>query len=107
MKPDQANKIISEYVEGVSLIDFNKFHYKQSEDSQFLIPKKLYSKSLDALAPVWEKLNDWDLDITIRWCNNEWQCDMNNRHIFTASSTVQEAAAIATAMCIQELNDKE
>ena len=74
------------------------------------LPRPLrYTESLDALAYVWEKLNNEDLSLS--YCNDEWSCsytdaDYGITHDYVYSieaETAAEAAARATYAAIQDI----
>ena len=104
MTNEEINKTIAEYM-GYEFQDKDSHFQKRYSlpDGTSDIGLDHYTKSLDNLMIPVEKLNDWDLDITIRWCNNEWHCDMNNRNVFTASNDIQQAVAHSVALTIKEL----
>ena len=108
MKPDEANRIIAEFLgltvhpSGVVMVPQDMDHIRQDA-----IP---YSRSLDALVPVWEKLGvfsggfvkDWN-EVESRPINSfliETDLgDFSSQH----NETLELAAAIATAKAIQGL----
>ena len=104
MKIKEANEIVAEYM---------GFGFNATETC--LVDKDhnlsaLYSDSLDALVPVWEKLdvrhfryeNRYGNYFSIHYGTND-AYDTKTRvdHMIT-SETIQEAACIATAKAIQE-----
>ncbi len=107
MKSSEANKIIAEYMgytvypNDAEFIPQGMMHVKEYSLA--------YSQSLDALVPVWEKLNlICDFDIC-RSLDDKWRFCLKN---FTGSivfsyesNSVQEAAAIATAKAILEIRE--
>ena len=120
MKPEEANKIIAEYMgdKGFEVILYNETktpfktlqgitNYHVHYDKKRGDPKK-FSKSLDALVPVWEKLN---LEIKPQRLAGFWKCGISNldtgffipSHNSETYEKLEEAAAIATAKAIQEL----
>lgn len=93
MEPQEANKIIAEYM-GVSLETFLTYNLKS------------YSKSLDAIVPVWEKLEiRMSLDMNYRDMS-PWAC-VCVYEIAAFGETIQEAAAIATAKAILEITEQK
>jgi len=118
MKTEEANKIIAEFMghelycsEGV-LMGINGGRVGTSVDPSAFYVLPIYSKSLDALVPVWKKLNlELMLDFILthgKMTVNTWECRIySNRggSLFKHEAiTGQEAAAIATAKSIRELN---
>lgn len=112
MTPEKCNKIIAQYM-GYENIqhEYDEFTGKFLtfviiEDSVLGAVTKclLYSKSLDALVPVWEKLRINKAEV-LRGIDC-WFFNIDNRHYYSdcAAPTIQEAAAIATAKAIQELS---
>lgn len=109
MKPSEANKIIAEFM-GVN----HKIDYKGDVVIDGTIPKNVgYSMSLDALVPVWEKLNMRIIQPRFMLgvndlkgcgikhgaiCSSDWEDE-----ILGFETTFQQAAAIATAKAIKEL----
>lgn len=95
MKTEEANYIISEYM-GT---------WMKRDSSGCWLPNPDYL-SLDALMPVWEKLDAkgvWEIDL---------RCGFGLRPytdlvyvIYEKADTLQEAAAIATAKAIQEVKE--
>jgi hypothetical protein len=105
MGVEEANKIIAEYM---------GLDYPTRNDAGFFMPNPNF-KSLDALIPVWEKL---DVELSRLIFNGNVQDNTDNKKfhvslfkesIFAFSDsfgdTIQEAAAIATAKAIQELKN--
>lgn len=113
MKTEEANKIIAEYMGDcwhcIKVTDnFHMFCTKCGEgDPDLSLPE--YVTSLDALVPVWEKL---DLPKILEMDIRRGARPMFALRIYAdlaytqdeQSDTIQEAAAIATAKAIQELN---
>lgn len=115
MNKDEANKIIAEFmgyggcstpfmIEGeyyIAVFDSNGFA------AEYIRP---YSESLDALVPVWEKLDfDFCLSAKEKSCRNMDYSGyyLNFGGLEVKSTTLQEAAAIATAKAILELNKRK
>ena len=74
--------------------------YAQPSDDNY--ERITYSKSLDALMPVWQKLGKVYLHFVTQY--NEIHIEVEEIEIgFAKGETIQEAAAIATAKAIQEL----
>lgn len=95
MKSEEANKIIAEFMgTGVWV----------PVDNDCGELETLYSWSLDALVPVWEKLDKKPICISqgINQCEGKWFVQYG---LFDGGEreTIQEAAAIATAKAIQEM----
>jgi len=99
MDKEESNRVITEYMD----LD------PQWNGLKYVYP--LYSSSLDALVPVWEKLQ-WSLKIT--WLpyngiifyfeNNERGCEIKEiHHDCSETYEIQEASAIATAKAILSL----
>lgn len=100
MTKEEANKIIAEFMGA-----FTEYPTSVCEfgEVQFEYDYPLYSKSLDELVPVWEKLEF--LLISCDWIDNKYIFTIHtNKNISNKSSTIQEAACIATAKSIKELN---
>lgn len=107
MTPQEANKIISKFM-GHNYVELNA----GTPFSRALIEvesgwySSLYSTSLDRLVPVWEKLNQRDFRFALRDLYEfQIRVDRDN-YFFGDGKTIQEAAAIATAKAIQELEDE-
>ncbi|MCK5138466.1 MAG: hypothetical protein KAQ85_01365 [Thermodesulfovibrionia bacterium] len=114
MDLQEVNRIIAEYMgleeddlDGVSCFTCG---YDGLWDEFF--QKDLYTRSLDALIPVWEKLNcrpyfdyDWNDDKTkkVEFCEVSEISLGKYPYGYAAGETIQQAAAIATAKVIQEL----
>jgi len=113
MKPEEANKIIAEYM-GFKLV------YRGVKNSVYFIGNEkeecasvTYTQSLDALVPVWQKMskNDgiliyspidgdlseasFDLETNLDIDHGGWEIDRID------APTIQEAAAISTAIAIR------
>jgi hypothetical protein len=109
MKPDEANKIIAEYM-GWYKQSTDKHPHAWNNNEGFRVNKhEWFSESLDALVPVWEKLEYVPLFKQARlsktyWCKVE-SIDIGKPTFCSPEGivTIQEAAAIATAKAIQEL----
>lgn len=108
MTPQEANRIIAEFM-GSYFDHSNGITTYYSQGEQYAA--RLYSKSLDALVPVWEKLKGFyngSIDLMLApsdkpFANIDYFVD---KHCYSCNSygdTIQEAAAIATAKAIQEL----
>lgn len=120
----QANKIIADYMNCI-IVGYTEQHGSGllveagivNQDGEYL--SELYSSSLDALVPVWEKLNKdyhaYHFDIGI-YETGRRQVDITFENLgesldeaimrskFSDSETIQESAAIATAKVIKEMN---
>lgn len=118
MEPSEADKIIAEFMkatfdfknETVSFLDINREDMGSTEKS--IVYHEYFSKSLDALVPVWEKLNTEirfqreNLDGTGDWIaveKNDFRMQSGGGNTWTQSSSIQQAAAIATSKAILEL----
>ena len=116
MKPSEADKIIAEFMG----MEFKKCPIdgvlKLQKQGKVFNNHGLYSKSLDALVSVWEKLfNAYDnvcLGTQLNSCyiSKLKHSEMKNGDIenfMSFGETIQQAAAIATAKCILELKEQE
>ena len=108
MTDQEVNKIIAEYM-CWTRNEYDTGWYQDGED--FIAP--WFTKSLDALVPVWEKLRGFDrIGIDIWNYNNSfWFDKCYERSIVTevfesSHKTLQQAAAHATAKAILELGNK-
>lgn len=120
MNTDQADKVIGEYMGWVW--DEANAEWRDYVDPQNLsggtCPCGDPTKSLDALIPVWEKLEkidergwleyaafDFFGEYRLFWFGEkEGYYEPDNKHFKSEGKTIQEAACIATARCIQELS---
>lgn len=100
MTLEEANKTIAEYM-GTT--------YRNTKHGNEIMYLG-YSNSLDALVPVWEKLKVHEhvaLDITNKevfvWEEGNYTCGWHSYN--STGNTIQEAACLATAKAIKELND--
>ena len=95
MTSEEANKIVAEFMGD------DGFCFGQ----EGVLPKK-YSKSLDALVPVLEKLEQSiNLNMDVYPCG-DYCCDIGTYHDhYSCANTIQKAATVATAKAIQELNN--
>ena len=106
MTPQEANKIIAEYM---GCIDFNSEGTPIEDRGTFWC--EINYLSLDALVPVWEKIKQIPLFNQTGEANDpKWLCEIeceNSNPKFNYVSghaiTIQEAACIATARAIKEL----
>lgn len=104
MKIMEANKIVAGYMGGYfSEEDGITTHYKDGEQ----YASRLYSASLDALIPVWEKLGETSISIStiphsIHPAVKMLSVDINNSKV-VGKMSVQEAACIATAKAIKAM----
>jgi len=124
---EEANKIIAEYM-GYKLdketLSFNVYR-KTSE----YVELDWFSSSLDALVPVWEKITkdthpqgiiiestincNWDYSnfgVSSNWPGPKWQKEVafeseTGGGFSEEPKSIQEAACLATAKAIKELND--
>lgn len=117
MTPQEADKIIAEYM-GIVFMetdDNDLFIFDAKTTEPISISGKYYSESLDALVPVWKQRK-----IDVIKILTECYSTPNQVHSFVSvgvneqvekwfygrchESTIQEAAAIATAKAIRELD---
>lgn len=90
MTQEEANKIIAEYMG----VPEDSIGYSWSN----------YSKSLDALVPVWEKMRA--LQVNVQWAIKSHTVFISSLHGNWQrgdSLDIKQAAAIATARAIKEL----
>lgn len=115
MKHGEINKIISEFM-GYYFTSYDSelkecygFLKNESPENEDIIP--CYTESLDALVPVWKKLNMYRMVFEYECYDNiGWFTDLGD---FTdireshddISFTLQESAAYSTAKVIKKLND--
>lgn len=98
MKPSEADKIIAEFM---------KDHWPDSHMRGIID----YSQSLDALVPVWEKLSGKDFydNVRLKICSKFPSAQIIIGEEFKSAieiqDSIQQAAAIATAKAIQELDE--
>lgn len=110
MTPQEANKIIADFM-GLEMSQFEhreNYVFKRNHAERYA----LFTDSLDALVPVWEKggltliinldfmpqkIDKWSVSVAFWAIRGEFS---------GKGKTIQEAAAIATAKAILEL-DKE
>ena len=113
MTLEEANKIIAEYM-GYELVDqphsMSRNPLKMTVKRKFEFEITAYSKSLDALVPVWDKLGySKTQGIGFHRYKSGWQVGIGTIlpliHLST-SVTLQEAACLATAKAIKELKEK-
>lgn len=108
MTPQEADKICAEFMNekisecGTHILD-GRVSTRVDPSAYYM--KLLYSKSLDALVPVWEKLNPYR--ITYKKSIDGWACTIFIQGKLDATAfwhkTIQAAAAIATAKALKEL----
>lgn len=118
MKVSEADKIIAEFMRlVVEKKTLGKTSYMilndiPAETIEIYKGGKLnpprYSQSLDALVPVWEKLDDYVRLETLITAEGDdyWGVNVGTytkKHL-GLEQTIQQAAAIATAKCILELD---
>ena len=107
MTPQEANEIIHAYMGRGCLIYTASDGFIDSSGS--INERLLYSNSLDALVPVWEKLNYSAVEVELRGfaCGDKtcvvYQFNRECTSVQIESETIQEAAAIATAKAIKEI----
>lgn len=94
MTTNEANKTIAKYM-GT---------YQRKDKDGYWLPTPSYSRELDSLIPVWKKLN---ASISHDACTVFW-IGVNDKkgeliEAEATGETIQEAAAIATAKAIEEL----
>lgn len=108
MIDQEVNKIIAEFMEGQVVNDVDYFHdfiiYKLESGKK--TASSLYTESLDALVPVWEKLGKMEVSRSII------KLDFIHKKAFipftkymAKGNTLEEAAANVTAQFISELNN--
>ena len=113
MTDQEVNKIIAEFM-GWSF-SYHKTSVFLEIDGEICDGSLLYTESLDALVPVWNKIKNYAIYIEDFTKNNEDENDVfvvqfdmypHGKMISNMSSqlTIQLAAAHATAKCILELN---
>lgn len=109
MKPQEANKIIAEYMG-------NRSKEETVIEYEPLIVEYVgvnYSESLDALVPVWGKMakNKFKVEIGKNWNDGEsWLCLVTDDGIHEGSpcyKPIQEAAAVATAKAILKITEQK
>lgn len=111
MTSQEANKIIAEFM-GEKFPTISCKVCGICEDHEVIE----YTESLDALVPVWEKLNPKKCSpkiVSLGGLSGHWVCVVRYAYklgsldwdgeIVEAASTAQEAAAIATAKAILDL----
>ena len=113
MKADEANKIIADFMGYGIAKKVNGVPFATSPIPKAKYRLEDYYLSLDALVPVWEKLEFFDNEefittdneVTIKkWHGDgEWLFMFNEIEGVGFGRTLQEAAAIATAKAIKEL----
>lgn len=96
MKAEQANRIIAEFM-GT---------YNRRDNDGYWLPSPNY-QSLDALVPVWEKLRKRDFKFAFRDNYEFLIITTKDKYNFGDGETIQQAACIATAKTIKELEDRE
>ena len=116
MTLQEADKIIAEFM-GLYPLDCGKFYSKKppSDKGRYIFHLR-YTESLDALVPVWDELRSHDFKITpSMFCNPlgyyEFEVTPSTEegdkdrwtHIYGNSLIPSQAAAIATAKAIKEL----
>lgn len=100
MNAEEANKIITEYM----YPEFKVMEYIPASYQKCLY----YCQSLDGLVPVWEQLGNVVQDVHIERCYIKPSVELQSitGHIYYSQrSTIQEAACIATAEAIQEVDN--
>lgn len=100
MTPQEANKIIAEFMGN----KWDRDRVAITEEDGFTHYHTPYSKNLDALVPVWEKLKLGTCGESLIFnknCMGNWEADFYSGD--SESETIQEAACIATAKAIKEL----
>ena len=111
MTNNEVNIVISEYmgarVEHVNSWCEGEFSRIITEGGSY---QKLYTNSLDALVPVWERLGRYAA------CGKQEEqgfqaimlpTTISNMASVYSMPTIQEAAAHATAICIKELSNEK
>ena len=82
MKIPEANRIVADFM---------------GTDKDYL--------SLDALVPVWKKIKSAGFICNDRYTPTRYSFTINHRNGYGYGKTIQEAALIATARAIQELEE--
>jgi len=108
MTPQEANKIIAEYMDNENPVPVNIDELSDSQKKTY----QPYAYNLNRLVPVWEKLGHYALPEIERHqmyrSNGDkyttWRARYKMQFGFSETS-IQEAAAIATAKVIQELKN--
>lgn len=97
MKVDEGNRIVAKYM-GCEIVDDWGVPTITSEEFNTTI---MYSESLDALVPVWEKMKTERIELCLEFGQVIYmygeQCSGDG------IMSIQEAALISTAKAIQEL----
>jgi len=109
MNAEEANRTIAEYmgwiIQPCSCIDPKYKEVFINHNNRVEYPQ--YSSSLNALVPVWEKLypNNAIINLIMRRGNDlPFLCELPYSKEGAYGKNFQEAAAIATAKAIQQLN---
>ena len=105
----EANKIIAEYMG----VDLPVYDLIWGDGTKAKPIHSLIYNSLDTLVPVWEKIRKEDngvVDMSLRLFGRGqpleahlWVDDVLIHSVWASAATIQEAAAMATAGAIQEL----
>lgn len=112
MTDEEVNKIIAEFMGWRFLIYGGVPVIKKREELP--IYDDCFTKSLDALVPVWEKLEcrptfeyDYAPDSSVlkEFCELSSNDMRESPYGYSSGSTIKQAAAYATAKAIQRLND--
>lgn len=101
MTDQEVNKIIAEFM-GFELHE--DYIFKEYENG--IVEDDLYTESLDALVPVWEKLQiDFNFMMQGSFVKNNFSIFKHGKAICAKQNkkTIQQAAAHATAKAIVEL----
>jgi hypothetical protein len=107
MKVEEANRIVAEFMGG----PYEGDSAYCDDDSDDLIPEieekiKNHYVSLDALVPVWEKLSS-SIQIYHSPLNDYSVRTPFGQELSDKHETIQQAACIATAKAIKELEGRE
>lgn len=124
MKDKEINRVIAEYMGWVKQdfpteneITFTEDQYCDNSGEMFGISHFNYTESLDALVPVWEKLNLKKISPRFAfscsqkkpfYCEIMYSVDERDDwdgSFYSIGKTIQQAAAHATAKAILELKD--
>jgi len=107
VKSEEADKIIADFMNRkIEYIQCGSVVAQHIAGERKYTGHSLYSRSLDVLVPVWEKLEDICVNLEIK--GNF--CSLNipgTNCCLGLNGSIQEAAAIATAKAILELKDQE
>lgn len=113
MTDNEVNKIIAKFM-GYKVLEVDAFDIKIHNAEKSLVRYiALYTKSLDELVPVWEKLEKYfiieinrnDIKNYYRLTYPRIKIDGLEIDEMPIKGTIQQSAAIATAKAIQEIGE--